>query len=594
MKRLLRWDYIAVRLIVVFIVLCISEVGLALALKWGAVSAGQAATGAKVEIDKLKASLLGARVSIGHVQFADPRNPMQNLVEADSIELDFDGNALLHRSAVADLGVIRGLRFNTQRVASGELEKVEAEEKEPAVPSWIADVASQRATAWLDDLEGRFLTDVNDTFESVRLAEELADKWPAEYASLAAEARRIQDEVKQLERQAKEAKQNPLRNVEFLTNLPERLRGYQKQLSSLRTRMTALPGSVQADRERVAQARKHDEALLREKLQVSGANAEQLTAYLLGEQVAEPLTQMVGWLKWARQLAPAKPKQMKVAAARGVDVHFAGCQILPNLLVRRLELEGVARIAGRSAELRGVVSDFTTQPRMHATPMRVAIDTTGALPIVLRGTIDRTGDVALDELVADCSSVALPQASLGAGKKLRLDVSPSTATVLVSLRLEGDVLDGEIQVNQQQVQIASRVDGNIGPVSGAVLADAVDQSLGKLDRLATRVTLSGTLDEPKWRVWSTLGPAMAEAVDRAVAGVVKQQTDRLASEAQKRVDAQLARLDLQLAAARDKATAAIDEPVQELEKLIAETSQKALGNALPVQQLGEKFFPLKR
>ncbi|QDU90539.1 hypothetical protein Pla175_39450 [Pirellulimonas nuda] len=595
-KKLLRWDYIAVRLILLFVLLYVSEVGLAIALKWGAVTAGQAATGARVDVDKVKASLLGARVAIGHVQIADPRSPMKNLVEADSIELDFDGRALLHGSATADLGVIRGLRFGTDRVTSGELEKSDGADDQsgPAAPSWMADAASQRAAAWMDDLEGRFAEDVTAQFESVRLAEELAAKWPAEYASLAAEARQIQGEVKLLEQQAKDARQNPLRNVEFIRDLPSRITGYQQKLKSLRGRMTALPESVRADRQRVAQARQHDEALLREKLKVNNANAQQLTDYLLGEQIGQPLAQMVGWLKWARALAPSKPEQATTTAKRGQDVRFAGCQVLPNLLVRRLELEGVVRVAGRSADLRGVVTDFTTQPRVLGQPMRIAIDTTGALPIVLRGTIDRTGDSPLDELVAECATVALPKADLGAGRRLRLDVAPSTAAVSVSVRLEGDALDGDIQINQQQVRISSRVDGDFGPVSGRVLTGAVDQSLGRLDKLVTRVTLTGTLDEPKWEVWSTLGPAVAEAVDRAVAGVVQQQTDRLAGEAQKQVDAQLQKLDSQLAAARDKATAAIDEPVKKLEQLVAETTQKALGNALPVQQLGEKFFPLKR
>lgn len=587
--RIFRWDYIATRLIVLMALYLCSEYGVALAVRMALIYGGQSVVGAKVEVDRVDASLLRTRLAIGRVQVADPKSPMQNLVEADSIELDFESAALLRRSATADRGAIHGLRFGTPRTTSGELERVIEELDEASKePSWVTEAAAGYATDWLKDVEGRFVADAKEDLQSVRLAEELAEKWPAEYAALAAEGAAIRDEVQLAREQVKQAKQNPLRNVDLLRDLPARIKGYEKRIKDLNARMAALPQAVRADRERIAAARAHDEALIRERLSMENADAEALTKYLLGERVGEPVVQLVGWLRWARGLAPDKPQRQAVCG-RGIDVLFPGCKQLPLVLVRRLELDGVASVAGRTAELSGVVTDFTTEPLLHGQPLKLAIDATGALPMTMRATINRTGDEPVDELIANCPAAPLPQGELGSGKKLGLSIGPSTASFAASLRLVGDRLEGDIQIQQTQVRIASHVQGDLGPVSGATLTSAVDQSLGRLDSLVTRVTLSGTLDDPEWKVWSTLGPAVAEAFDRALRGALQEQADKLTRVAHERLDAELAKLDGKLSEAQQRATAALAEPAEKLKALIAGSAQQALGGG-SAAALGERLL----
>ena len=100
-------------------------------MRWLLVSGGQRAVGAKVDIGTASASLVGTYVTLGDIQITNPRRPRTNLVAADRVELDFDSGALLHKRAVANRGIIRGLRFGTPRAMSGELPNTPHDRGEP-------------------------------------------------------------------------------------------------------------------------------------------------------------------------------------------------------------------------------------------------------------------------------------------------------------------------------------------------------------------------------------------------------------------------------------------------------------------------------
>jgi hypothetical protein len=64
--------------------------------------------------------------------------------------------------------------------------------------------------------------------------------------------------------------------------------------------------------------------------------------------------------------------------------------------------------------------------------------------------------------------------------------------------------------------------------------------------LATRVTIGGTLTEPKCTLWSNLGPAVAEAMERAVQHAGSQHTRSLMVNAGQRGDEQLTVVERQM------------------------------------------------
>ncbi len=219
--------------------------------------------------------------------------------------------------------------------------------------------------------------------------------------------------------------------------------------------------------------------------------------------------------------------------------------------------------------------------------MRLSLTTTGAAPIEVRATIDRTGQVATDELIADCPTFSLPKLDLGKPDVLGLSVAPSTASLSVSLMLTGERLSGDVQIVQRDVRVTPHVKASLGDVlAEADFERALGKQLSQTPQFVTTVNLSGDLDHPKWRVWSTAGPAVAEAMDNAVRSLASDRAGRLLADGQAAVGEQLAALDREVDQMNSLVTSALGEPTKSLQSLASGAVGKGIGN------IGSRLAPV--
>jgi hypothetical protein len=124
-----------------------------------------------------------------------------------------------------------------------------------------------------------------------------------------------------------------------------------------------------------------------------------------------------------------------------------------------------------------------------------------------------------------------------------MSVAPSVGSLSVSVVVEGEKLHGDIQIVQQRVQITPVLNGS----GGETLSAAMGETLDHVNSIATRLSLGGTLNEPTCTLWSNLGPAVAEAMQRALHRTGDQHAKALLVEAGRRVDERLAEVDRQMA-----------------------------------------------
>lgn len=556
--RFLRFSYLVPRLILLVLLLLATEVGSGYALRHFIVSSGQSVVGAKVNVGPVKASMLETRVLIRDVAVANPNAPMTNLFEANRIEIDFDSGALLRKKLIAEYGVVSGLEFGAQRETSGELPDAGAQQSTSADANWLQPAASDLAGKWIDDLQQRVSGDLEAQFESVRLAEDLAKRWPMKYERIEQRAAALKAEAKQLEQTVRMAKQNPLRNVELLSSVPQRVANLRSSLAVLQQDLVALPEQLAADREAVAQARAHDEQLVREQLELGNVDAKSLTNYLLGEQIAEPVSETIAWVRWARSIVPSRrPTRVVAPAGRGQDILFAGSRQLPDMLVKAVRLDGSVQLGGQPVELVGVVRDLTNQPDLHAKPTTIEVTTKGGLPLSLSATLDRTQNVARDKVLCTTSDLLLPATRLGREGKLQLRVDPTRADVTLTLNLVDDQLEGNLEIVQRGVQLTPSLGG--GKLGGRLEA-AIAQNISKVNDATTGVAITGTLDDPQFDVNSTLGSAVAQAVSRAASDVVAAERERLLAEAKELVDTQMASVSNRLNEITGRLAADLSEP----------------------------------
>jgi hypothetical protein len=242
-------------------------------------------------------------------------------------------------------------------------------------------------------------------------------------------------------------------------------------------------------------------------------------------------------------------------------------------------------MGGQTVELRGTLSDVTNSPASHPDPIRLRLEATGSLPMELQATLDRTGLVARDELLVDCRGIVMPAQSVGRLEDgFQLAFAPSVATLSISVLVEGEKLSGDVQLVQRQLRITPLLTGQLSDVP---LIAALEATLADLDALAMRVSLSGTLNRPTCTLWSNLGPAVAEAVDRAMRRAGDEHAQRVVTRARRQIDERLAGLEQQIHAQRNEVAAEATAATGKLERVAAQhlpaprLSHERLGHRLP-------------
>jgi uncharacterized protein (TIGR03545 family) len=531
MRRMIRWQYWLPRAMLLVVLLLAVQYTLGRLVRSSIIRAGETVVGGKVELGGARVSLAKAQVVLHDLRIADRHAPARNLLRADSCRLNFSAGALLHKQAVVERGEVVGLRIGTPRDAS-EAPSVSAV-VEPSPAAWFDSQPAELAQDWLEQLERQFNRDLVSEFESVRLADELVARWPQQSAALHERLRQLRRRAAELEAGVHEVQVNPLRHTEFLDSLSDEVASLRKEFDELAADVEKLPDAVETDRRAIIAARRQDEQLLHDALDFGQIDPAALTAYLLQDEAAGPAGELIGWLRWARLVLPAE------TLPQG-----NGQRQKPDFRVRSLSAYGTAWVGGEPLELAGTVTDLASDPVLAGRPIQVRMTTAGALPLVLSATIDRTQAVAKDELSAQCQYVFLPKMRLGRSDRLRLSFSPSVAAMKIHVLVDGEGLSGEVEIAETQVHMTPGVGGDLARIH---LAESLGELLRDVKSVAVRLSLAGTLNEPRWTLHSDLGPTVSRAMDRALTRAVQQHTHELLARSQRHIDEQLTRLDRQIA-----------------------------------------------
>lgn len=554
---------------------------LAWAIEREVVRSGEKRVGARVEVGDTRVALVGGRVTLSNIHVANPLSPLRNLVEAEHCVVQLDSTALLRKQAVVRYGAVSGIRFGTERETSGALPDPHTE-ADAAFDGWFDEAAAKQAQDWLDHLHGRFDRSLVEQLESIRLADELLAHWPDQSAELESRISGLRNQTSEFHAQVRDAQENPLRHVEFLKRLPREINQIREQVAKLTNIIDKLPQLAEEDRQAIVAARAHDEKLLREQLHFEPVDPNALSAYLLQKQLKGPLADVVGWLRLVRRVVPAEPKKELRTGRRGREMVFVGCRPTPDLLIRQLQLSGTANFSGTPLDFTGTLFDVTDRPARHDRPIQLRLRTKGAMPLEVAATIDRTQKVPRDQLVVDCGSFPMPKLSLGGSKKFRLSLAPATASLRVRILLDGDRLSGNVEWDQKQVQIAPTVSGELADHD---LESNLTAALAHIDHVKARISLGGTIDKPTCDVWSDIGPAVAMALEEALANAAKGFADALLAESHQRVDARLAALNEQISDAQSLLEPQLADTIDHLDQL----ARKTTGERLSVDQLGRRL-----
>lgn len=505
-------------------------------LRWALVKAGERAAGAKVEIAGLDTGLFPPKMELEGVAVADAAAPMRNAVEFERAAFALEGGALLQKKFVVGEASLTGLRFSTARKSSGAIPALAEKKQEAAVGPTLTQKLTAQTTSFSLEKVGQAKEGLKETYafkkedlESYKLADSLKDsyakkseEWQKKLAAADFDGRaaRLQQEYDKA--QAETDKLRKIKQFQALLKESKKLSDDAKEFE--RTMKEDL-GKAREDLKAVQEARRRDTELILSKLKLPTLDAQSLSEFLLGPEMAAKVQNMLGWIQWARaKMPPGGQKPQPPQRGKGVNVPFPLERSYPQLAIRLLNISGELPMAGgRPLAYSGKATGITTEQALLGQPMEVHLASERRPSTSLRAgnafhadvILDHRAEPAQDSIDVGFEGIAMDARTLGSADSVAVAVSPGTAGVSARVAATGDALDGKIVFSQRGVALTPAVGAKGG---GELVRRVATSAFSGLDRFEAAVTVKGTLQKPDFGVSSSLGRALADGLKKALGG----------------------------------------------------------------------------
>jgi uncharacterized protein (TIGR03545 family) len=494
-------------------------------LRWGLEKGATALNGAKVDIAKVRTRFLNPEILISGIEVTDRSEPMRNLVALDRVQLRLVGRQLLERKIVVEKAAILGLRYGTQRRASGAIPGKRPVEESIFYEKWSNELSdrvralkSEFSFARLESLLGFDPKDLpklgEDSITYRRLRELSSDiengsvRWKQQLATLPDDAALARWSAK-----VESFKKKPASPQEVATQL-KALRELQTELGTTLDKakgvQAALGNEVAGLGKKLASV---DEALaqdmreLRGKLKLPSLTLQDISATLFGDDAEKYLRTAMYWIAVAQKYMPAKNdgKSESVAAKPKVETGY------PKFVLIRGEISSDVSSDPNQGRFRGVFADFTSNPKRWGKPATLSIE--GDLParevrgIRLSASFDHTRDVSSDEVQFEVATLPLNRWVLSEGQEVGLVIEKATARTMMKVRLTGDELLAKLEAQFRDIDYASQA-------RNPLLADLLKKTLSDVRAFRAAVTMDGPVASPRLAIESDLGARLAGAIQR--------------------------------------------------------------------------------
>jgi len=423
---------------------------------------------------------------------------------------------------------------------------------------------------------------VEEEFESVRLARELAERWPAEYERLEAQVRTCRDSAERLHQLLSRPLSIPANGQEFaaLQQRWEDVKRLRAEIDDLRARLEQLPRQVVADRAAIQTALSQDRAKLRDAMRLTRLSGEQLNSYLLGSETYQLWVQIRPWLRAVQWLNQSPEFEEK--ANRGTVVRFDADTPLPDFLIRSATLDGRVLINGHDFRFTGTAEDLTKDQKRWGRPTRIHVATDGPFRASINAELDVTGDVPRQSLSFHCADLPRAGRTFGSAETLAVGVAPGRAEVRVAVAVEGDRLTGKVFASEKQIHLTAAVGPDLGP---PVLRELVESVFHDVDALEMTIDIGGTVTAPRWKIDSEFGPLLTARIQDTFHRAVETHARQLAEEADRRIAAQMQRLEQLLDARHTNLTRQLGVG----EQLLSSLTKPVASQIKPLEQMLRRF-----
>ena len=504
-------------------------------LKGTLVRVGQSMTGAKVEIGSLRTSIFTTSIELHDVKVADPNTDMKNLVEIETMRLDFSAWDLMHKRFVVEEATVSGVSFDTDRELSGKLDPSELRDRgmelDPLVAEW-ADVVGDA----LSGMARERLEEEIESLESVQLAQEMRERWPTEYEAVLARAEGIRDRVDAL-RVAIQQPSDPIQGVAMIQSAVQELEAI--RFESLQVAQDAERLYLQAmqDGQDVYAAGRNDLDTIRARARIDEIEASDLSEYLLGEQVNGRIEETLGWIRFASKWIPSGSggDDSAVRVSSGEVVDFSSDKERPCFEIKKLRADGMVRLSGRPYNFAGEIKNISDLPGLRPT-IGVFRLSQGSEELQFQCSIDRSGEETRRHVMLNCPAIRLGTHTFGNPDRLELTASTGTVHIWLEAEIVGDQIEGRLLTKQSEVSLSASMDGM---AVSAPFVRRLSDELRHVNTIETEAVMTGDVYHPDFQFRSNLGVTLGTAVRQAFSEEIAASQEMLAQMAQARIERDL-------------------------------------------------------
>ena len=532
MTKWIRWSGLAGFLIIVGLIAALVVLALPMAIRFTIEFVGSKVAGAEVSVADVDVGLSPLGVTLRDVQVADARQPMQNLVQFDTVTADLELAPLLVGKAISQQLVVDNLQFHTERTTSGALpvsDEVE-DSNEPGIKE-----KTLEALPSVDEVLAR------ETLKTPAAGKALSESWETQSQAVETAMAEVPDQaaLSRYRTEIEEITSGRLESIEDFRQRKARLDAlkaqFKKDKQAVEAARTAVTTGKQEVSDRLAELKRapgEDLTYLKDKYQLSGTGVSNLTGLLFGDDAANWAREA---LYWYERIQPylsddgseddsPEVKEEKQARLAGEFVHFPTDNPWPDFLIREARLSGP--FDGGSLVIRG--QDITHQQKV--TGRATVFTATGEQlqkigDLDARLTLDHTGQRGRDSLNVAVSDWAMAPVALGvAGAELSQAKVQLTSQAVV----EGGVLAADLKAKVRQATF----DGD----GQTLFARELNSALKGISQFSVNATAEGKLSSPA----VTFGSDLDRQINAALSQRLNAKQDEFEARLQKRLNQQVA------------------------------------------------------
>ncbi len=491
---------------------------------------GTRVAGAEVTVDDVDITVSPFGVKLTHLQVADARQPMQNLLEFDQAKADLELAPLLIGKAISNELSVSNLQFHTARATSGALPVEDEAEEASSEPS-----ATQKV---MQELPGAEEILARETLKTPQAATALKTSWADSSAAVEQAVNNVPDDkaLKQYEADIKAITTGRLESIEDFQRRKARLDALKKQFNADKKAITDARDTIQTSRKELSTALSdlkaapgQDMAYLKDKYALSGAGAANMTGLLFGDEAAGWASEALYWYEKVKPYLEAggadeeDPAEEKAPRMTGQFVNFPTSDPWPDFMIRTAFITGP--LDGGKLKIEG--RDITHQQAVTGRPTvftatGVDLQSIGDLDakLVLNHTLV-PGKDTLSLTISDWKMAPLP---LGvAGAKL--------ASSRVQLSADAEVIAGSLSSSAKARVTSAQFSGE----GQTLFAKELNQALAGISQFSVNAGANGPLLTPDISLGSDLDRQLQAAFNKRI----KAKQDELEARLKKKLNAQV-------------------------------------------------------